>query len=65
MHPRRQHRLTADHPAQAILVHASDAPEGSLIIMGRRGPGHLSEHLLGSVSHRVVEATLSPAVLVN
>ncbi len=60
-----EHRLTASHPAEAILVHASDSPAGTLIIMGRRGLGHLREHLVGGVSHRVVEGTPWPVILVN
>lgn len=61
----KAHRATADPPATAVLERAAAAPEGTVIVMGRRGLGHLREHLLGSVSHRVLEEARCPVTVIT
>ncbi len=59
-----EHCVTSDHPADAILEFASNAPADSVIVMGRRGLGPIREKLLGSVSHKVVDRATCPVTVI-
>jgi len=57
--------LSHARPAEAIVRQAAErADQSPTIVMGRHGRGTLTEALLGSVSHRVVETAPCPVTVV-
>ena len=60
-----EHTLHADKPGVAILHYAPAKPDGTVIVMGRRGLSHLREHLVGSVSHHVLTHAHCPVTVVT
>jgi nucleotide-binding universal stress UspA family protein len=54
-------RVVFKPPSDAILEAANDA---ELVVMGSRGRGALAALVLGSVSHRVLEGTRTPVLVV-
>ena len=53
---------TVEGHAGNVLV--KEAERADLVVLGRRGHGGLSEFLLGSVSHQVVDHARCPVVIV-
>ncbi|MBM7567808.1 universal stress protein [Paenibacillus sacheonensis] len=57
--------LTADGDPAAVIVRTAKDADADLIVMGTRGVGIVSELLLGSVSHGVVQHAHCPVLLVK
>jgi nucleotide-binding universal stress UspA family protein len=63
MHPSLEceEKVVEGQPAKAIIEQAKDA---ALIVVGSRGHGGFSGHLLGSVSQQVVQHAHCPVVVI-
>ena len=59
-----QQRILDGDPAEAILQCAEDE-NASLIVIGSRGVGDLKSLLLGSVSHKLVQHSKCPCLVVK
>ena len=57
-------RLVEGRPADAILEVAEEI-KADMIVIGARGVGQLKEHVLGSVSHRVMTHATCPVFVVK
>lgn len=60
-----EHHIVASHPAEGIITHARQRQGSVVLIMGRRGVSQWQDHLLGSVSHRVISAVPCPVTVVT
>jgi nucleotide-binding universal stress UspA family protein len=57
----REERIVQGHAGSVLLKESENA---DLVVMGRRGHGGLTEFLLGSVSHQVVDHAKCAVVIV-
>ncbi len=63
-HGTTETRMVEGKPADAILTVAKDI-QADLIVLGARGLGQLQEHVIGSVSHRVMSHGSCPVFVVK
>ncbi len=63
-HGTTEKRIVEGKPAEAILA-AADDMKADLIVMGARGMGQLREHVIGSVSHRVMSHASCPVFAIK
>lgn len=57
----REERVVEGHAGNALVDESESA---DLVVIGRRGHGSLTELLLGSISHQVVDHAKCPVVIV-
>ncbi|HKF76143.1 MAG TPA: universal stress protein [Candidatus Dormibacteraeota bacterium] len=57
--------LLEDGRPAALIAAVADRVDAGLVVVGRRGRGHVSELLLGSVSHELSQRCRRPVVLVT
>lgn len=60
----RHRTVMADGNAADVLLDVAEREDADLVVAGRRGLNTLGELVLGSVSHRVVQGSRRPVVLV-
>jgi len=63
-HGTTETRIVEGKPAETILA-VADEMKADLIVMGARGVGQLQEHVIGSVSHRVMTHASCPVLVVK
>lgn len=63
-HGTTEKRMVEGTPAETILTIAEQI-EADLIVIGARGLGRLKEHILGSVSHRVMTHATCPVLVIK
>ena len=63
-HGTTQKRIVEGRPAETILAVAEDI-QADMIVMGARGVGQVQEHVIGSVSHRVMTHSSCPVLVVK
>ena len=63
-HGTTEKRMVEGTPAETILTIAGQV-KADLIVMGARGIGRLKEHVLGSVSHRVMTHAKCPVLVIK
>ncbi|GGX98391.1 universal stress protein [Litchfieldella qijiaojingensis] len=60
-----EHHIVTGHPAEGIITHVRQQTGSVVLIMGHRGMSQWQDHLLGSVSHRVIDAVPCPVTVVT
>lgn len=63
-HGTTEKRMVEGKPAETILA-VADEIHADMIVMGARGVGQLQEHVIGSVSHRVMTHASCPVFVVK
>lgn len=51
-------------PAEVVILERAEAKDATLILMGTRGFSGLKRLILGSVAHKVVQAAITPVLLI-